>query len=322
MLSEKSTRKKSGGTRKTQKPPASPLVRTCVNQLCDLATKLVKEHGLQTSLGSEARLCQHLSLSRTPLRQALEWLCEAGLIERSGRSTLIVRLPQKSDYVQVDEEESLSKADQCEQWILQAIADRRLRPGQRFTEIEIAEAADVTTPTVRAVLAGYEVRRLFEKDPRKSWRMVCFNQETIRELWEVRRLVESHALACLCQGIDAEQLAAAKKLLQQHRSFAKNKRWHMGTFRKLDQQFHQLLFTASSNRFLEDLRVVIDLLIHVQLADDEIGREGMSRGVREHSAILEAILAGNSKQAQAELSKHMDSSEYIMNQSLSRDNVE
>ncbi len=299
--------------------PASPLVRTCVNQLCELATELIDAHGLNTAIGSEASLCARLDLSRTPLREALSWLCACGVLERLGRTTRIVRVPQRADTFVIDGEESLSKAEQCEQWILQAIAERRLLPGQRFTEVEIAEAAGVTTPTVREVLARYEARRLIEKDPRRSWRMISFNQETIAELWEIRRLVEGHALARLCADLGAEQIDKSQDLLKRHQQFSEAKRWRMDTFRQLDRAFHQLLFAACANRFIEDLRSMIDLLIHVQLADDEIGREGMHRGVREHIQILEAIVGQDAAAAQRALSAHMDSSEYIMNQALSRD---
>ena len=317
MSSIKNHRLRSGPEKSAYDVP-TPLVRTCINQLCELASDLIESHGLNTPIGSEASLCLQLDLSRTPLREALAWLCRCGVLERMGRTTRIIRAPKRTDTFIVKDEETRSKAERCEQWILKAIAERRLLPGQRFTEVEVAEAAEVTIATVREVLARYETRRLIEKDPRRSWRMISFNQDSITELWEIRRLVETHALTRLCQELSTEQLAQSNDLLERHHHFEKAKRWRINTFRQLDRQFHQLIFAACANQFIEDLRSMIDLLIHVQLADDEIGREGMSRGLREHIQILEAIVQRDSQGAQAALSAHMDSSEYIMNQALMR----
>lgn len=295
---------------------ASPLVRRCINGLCDRLAALAPGDALP----GEGRLGDELGVSRSPLRRALEHLEAQGVVVRDGKRTRLVRAVRRGDRV-TDDDAPLSKAEAFEAWFLHAIAERRLRPGQGFTEVEVAEAAGVTTATAREVLARYEARRLIAKDPRRSWRMERFDRDAIAELWELRRLVERHALERLLanRGQHAADVAA---LLAEHRSFAARTRWPLVGFRELDRRFHQLLFAASGNRFLDDLRSMIDLLIHVQLADDEIGHEGMRRGVAQHIVLLEAVVSGDRRAARQALAEHMDSSEYIMTRALERDEGE
>jgi GntR family transcriptional regulator, transcriptional activator for L-galactonate catabolism len=297
-------------------PQLSALVRRCINELCER----LRSAQPGDLLDGEQHLAEELGVSRSPLRQALAYLEERGVLVRRGRGTELVRIPKRSDR-SAEVKGPLSRADAFAEWFLTAISERRLRPGQRFTEVEVAAAAGVTTITAREVLARYEARRLIAKDPRRSWSMIQFNAKTIAELWELRRLVEHHALAQICRDPQVQKEAGLSELLAEHRRFARGSYTtsSLAQFRDLDRRFHAALFAASDNQFLDDLRSMIDLLIHVQLADDEIGREGMRRGIAEHAAILAAILAGDQAAAQKALSQHMDSSEHIMNRAASRD---
>ena len=295
----------------------SPLVGRCIATIAEAA----RDIGPGGALPSEAQLGRSLAVSRTPLRQALQWWIDRRFLERQGRNTVVLKVPEPADLTAlggIDTASEASKAEQCERWFLQAVSERRFRPGQRFTEVEVAEGSGATTPTVREVLAKYEARRLIHKDPRRSWQMIGFNPQVIAEVWELRRLIEHHAMYRLLDKRD-EYINVLQASLDDHQQFAAQANQPIEQFRELDRAFHRVLFSATSNMFIQDLQGMIDLLIHIQLADDAIGHEGMQRGLREHMAILQALLEGDYEEAHRHFKTHMDSSEYIMNQALIRD---
>lgn len=292
---------------------SSPLVRRCIDRLCERLDDLAPGERLP----GEARLAEDLSVSRSPLRVALAHLEERGLVAREGRFHVLRRAVRAGDRSK-EPAEPLSQAEAFDTWFLTAIAERRLRPGEGFTEVEVAAEAGVTPATVREVLGRYAARRLVAKDPRRSWRMIRFDDAAIAELWELRRMIEHHALERLFADEAARASAGLEGLLAEHRALRGTAK-DLPRFRDLDRRFHRALAAACPNRFIADLRAMIDLLIHVQLADDDVGRDGMGHGIAQHTAILEAILSGDRKTARTVLDQHLASSEAIMRRAAARD---
>jgi DNA-binding GntR family transcriptional regulator len=79
----------------------------------------------------------------------------------------------------------------------------------------------------------------------------------------------------------------------------------------LNLRFHRALFDALDNRFALDSCRMISLLIHLQLQKTEVALIGMQLGLREHTALIKAILAGDSEEALRCVRKHLGSARAV-----------
>ena len=124
---------------------ASPLVRQTVNGLLDLIA------ATDAPLPSESGLAAQLGVSRSPLRRAMALMRQRGVLRDAQHGTQRARAPRPADRFPA-EAKSLSKAEAFTGVFLAKLARGDLRPGQRFSELELAREAGLSTVSIREAL--------------------------------------------------------------------------------------------------------------------------------------------------------------------------
>lgn len=285
-----------------------------INQFLD---SIARGH-LTSPLPSQNALAEAFSISRTTVRHILEHLVEQQILRRQGRQYIICATPHIHSQTAIQALPHEEQYQHVEQAFYGMINQRKLRPGQHFTELELARETGAAPQVVREFLLRFSRYSLTESEARGSWRMKTFESDWAGQLFELRELLETHALAkfMALPGDDPRWLQA-RDLLARHRQLRNTIGGNFRLFAGLDREFHALLLSASQNIFFDQSLEIISVIFHFHYQWDE--RDLQQRNivsVDQHMMILSAMLAGQRERAAALLHSHLDTAKQAMIQAL------
>jgi GntR family transcriptional regulator, transcriptional repressor for pyruvate dehydrogenase complex len=209
---------------------------------------------------------------------------------------------------------------QVEQQLKEAILSGLFAHGDKLpSETELAEKFGVSRPTIREALGGLVSTRLILKASRGSF----VNQMTpeslsqilqesldtilrlgalnIRELTDLRCVLEIPAARLAAQHRDEEHVAQLREIVEQQRV----SRIDDPRITLYDRAFHSIVGQASGNRLLAALIASVHDATHPAKYLDitpEVGR----RTVKQHMAIVEVIEARNAVGAAEAMEAHLN----------------
>ena len=197
-------------------------------------------------------------------------------------------------------------ADRLFDQLRQQILSGRLAPGDRLpSEREIGEAFGVGRTTVREavgglVSAGFVERRgrtLVVRDPDSVGPLALgfatvASRESVQQVYEVRKLVEVHAVRLAALNRTADDLRNL------HEKLARMDTDDVQAYHAADPDFHAAIAKASGNEVLYQLfqsasDVFFKLPTFWRVFGSHRQRPRIGSGYRGHAALLEAIEAGD-----------------------------
>lgn len=285
---------------------SSDLIKRTVNNLLDY---IKDENSIPMVLPSERFLSKKFEISRSTLIRAFSDLENKGVVRQQSRSRLVLRLPKKTDYFR-DVTTIITKTQSVENYILEKFSKLELKPGDRFSELQIANEIDANTVTVREVLLKISSTGLIKKKPRKQWEVISITAETVNELTAYRELLEVQGLKNLLNKknelgqIQAEYLP----LLKQHQDQLKLKTIERDIIIDLESALHKGIIAHTDNRFIIDNYDSLFFLIRYHLGQHNMTQTRFKSVLQEHIEILNEILNNNYKGAVAALQSHFKKS--------------
>lgn len=129
--------------------------------------------------------------------------------------------------------------------IREAIMSLKLEPGQSISEIELAEALDISRTPIREVMAKLREEHLVEVIPQVGTYISKINPLLIEEAAFVRVTLEREILKLSCEEFPAEILLELKKNIALQELLVDQKDSSV-EFHKLDKQFHYLVFKGNN----------------------------------------------------------------------------
>lgn len=215
-------------------------------------------------------------------------------------------IPEIADAVALDGHGSPSSTEHIVAAVTRAIVEHRLAPGAKLVEQKIGDRFGVSRTVVRQALFRLSELKLVRLEPARGAFVAAPSIQEAREVFAVRRMVESQMLreliACICPA-DIKQL---KSHLKAEREAVV--RIDVPTRTKLLFDFHVRLAEVLGNRVLTDLmqelvsRCSLITLMY-QSADDARASNA------EHVAMLKAIEARDAERAVELLHEHLASVE-------------
>jgi DNA-binding GntR family transcriptional regulator len=197
----------------------------------------------------------------------------------------------------------MERVEQMYHAVRQKILDLELDPTQPIDEKALVRETGGSLTLVQQALERLAEDGIVVKQ-RRRWRMArAATASVMREIFEVRTTLEGMCARLAAERITAEQIA---KMEQVHRDFQRViKEGDNKALLAVDQKFHQLLYEASANRFLaRALEEMYTLIYRLSLfALDRMG--SVRANVEEHRDILEALKAGNGREAEAHIQHHI-----------------
>ncbi|MGG4607745.1 GntR family transcriptional regulator [Providencia sp. Me31A] len=285
-----------------------------INQFIDA----IRHQYIRSPLPSQSLLAEMYNVSRTTVRHVLNYLVEQQILEKINNDYVILREPNDADLLDTIIELPDIQLTEFESFFYNLIQQRELKPGDSFTELQLAHRANVSPVVVREFLLQFSQYNLIENLRRGFWSLKTFEQDYAEKLFELRELLETYALTRFMNlPLDDKRWVQAKELLFQHRQLRETIVDDYRTFSELDRKFHSLLLSAANNPFFEQSLNMVTIIFHFHYQwDDSDLRERNVLAIEEHMTILSAIISHNDLQAMNELRNHLKTAQQSMKRSL------
>jgi DNA-binding GntR family transcriptional regulator len=275
---------------------------------------------LPSPLPSQSALAEMYNVSRTTVRHILTHLSECGVLTAAGSEYRLVRKPEHRDGFTCSDAPLAEQTRIFEQAFFTMINQRQLRAGETFSELQLARAAGVSPVVVREYLLKFGRYNLIESQKRGQWNMKQFDRRYAEQLFELREMLETHALQHFLNLPDDDpRWLAAKTLLERHRMLRDSIGNSFRMFSQLDRDFHELLLSAADNIFFNQSLEIISVIFHFHYQWDEsdlIQRNIIA--IDEHMTILSALICRSDLNAALALRNHLNTAKQSMIHSINQ----
>ena len=108
----------------------------------------------------------------------------------------------------------------------EAILEGELKPGERLRAEALAQRFGTSRTPIREALLQLEAHGLVEVEPNRGAVVKTFDREDLRDLYEVRALIEPHAAARAAKRIEADALQRLEALCDEPDQLLANEEFH------------------------------------------------------------------------------------------------
>ena len=185
-----------------------------------------------------------------------------------------------------------------------AIAAGRLEPGSRLDEQEIAQRFGVSRTPVREAFRLLAANNLVELRGRQGATVRAIKAEALIEMFQVMAELEG-----LCARLAARRVSPAweDEISEIHqRLVAAGETRDINLFYDVNQEFHEAIYEASRNAFLADQTRKLRNQVAAYRRRVTRMPNRIADTVREHEAIMQAILAHDPERAHSTMRDHVN----------------
>jgi DNA-binding GntR family transcriptional regulator len=184
------------------------------------------------------------------------------------------------------------------------IFEFRLLPGDRFSENEVAERVQASRTPVRQALYRLEREGYLQVYFRSGWQVRAFDFNYFEELYDVRIVLESAAVARL-EHMALEGHPVIDELKATWQVSEGERLQDAAQVSALDERFHCALVEAAGNAEMARMHLEITEKIRIIRRLDFTQAPRVDATYSEHGQILDAILQRRTEQAQQMLNTHI-----------------
>lgn len=186
--------------------------------------------------------------------------------------------------------------------VTQAIVERRLMPGTKLVEQQLADIFHCSRTLVRQALNQLSRDRLVRLEPARGAFVAQPSVEEARQVFEVRKMLESAMLADLSQRITPAQVKQLRAHLKQERDAVA--RTDVPGRTRLLADFHVVLARLQGNEVLAQM--LTDLLSRSSLiALMYQSAHSAAESQAEHEALVDALEARDKRAVLKLLERHL-----------------
>lgn len=182
-----------------------------------------------------------------------------------------------------------------------AVLAGRYRPGERLVEERLAREFGVSRIPVREAIRALASEGVLQVTARQGAMVPSLTADHARELIEVRAAIEGITARLAALRHDPAIIQRLKDILRRGMEAVAARR--MSALSELNDQFHEALATAGSNRVLADL--MRSLRDRTAPAFAPMTTRAADRTWKDHAAILRAVIAGNEDLAAERAAQHI-----------------
>lgn len=136
----------------------------------------------------------------------------------------------------------------------------RLRPGERLLENQLADELGVSRTPIREALRMLEIENLVDLIPRRGAQVKDMSEKDIKNVLEIRKVLEELAAGLAAENITNRQIAELKEA---HRAFVEAfDRGDSTEVLAADTRFHDIIFNATGNDKLVQIISNISIQIY------------------------------------------------------------
>lgn len=201
-----------------------------------------------------------------------------------------------------EELETYSLVELAVERLRRDILSGRTDPGERLVEEQLTKRLGISRAPLREAMRLLAQQGLVEHIPRRGVRVATLSDDDVRELYEVRDVLERHAVAAIPANADLTGLRAALEVMR--RATDADDRLELANAHR---RFHVEVVRLGGNHQLaglyESILVRIQLYMAVNMRREaEVARA--EDGVLRHERLLAAITEGDVVRIREALSGH------------------
>lgn len=198
------------------------------------------------------------------------------------------------------------------QQVLARFFQGEYQPNQRMTVQSLAKEWNVSATPVREALVELEGIGIVEIFPNRGAVLRNFGAKELREICQVRRILESEATRCACGHITPHELARLEQIFKELSTAKRTVEWSETT-QEWDDYLHQLIYrTCGSDRLSHEInryRVLYRTLRQVRHSQrQDVKDYAHMEENTEHLRIVQALAAGDPEQAAQAMNDHLQQS--------------
>ncbi len=199
--------------------------------------------------------------------------------------------------------------DQIYEALQQSIVNNSYKPGEELQIDRLAEEFGVSTTPIREALIRLEGSGLVQLIPNKGARVTAFQEEDIRDTWEVRKLLEPYAA-----GLTAEQ-DVTQEIQELNEAFDMLERGSQDgdLYIQSDIHLHELLYSHLSNELLkETLHNILQRSMRMRYFAEDVSKmhdRVVQEVIIEHKRILQALTARDREKTVEAVRRHIENGE-------------
>lgn len=208
-----------------------------------------------------------------------------------------------------------SLADQVFQKLEQDIISGTFPRGTVLTELKLVELLGVSRTPIREALRRLEQERLIAESGKGSV-VLGITEEDLLDIMDIRQYAEGLAASYAAQHRTEEQLQELRHIMELHEYYlTRQDAEHLS---KMDDQFHAAICTICGRT------VIIDTIQPLHRKTQRFRKASiddsnrMSRMVREHREIFDAIEAGDGQLASQRMTRHVREAKQNMLQRMAQ----
>ena len=195
------------------------------------------------------------------------------------------------------------------QQVLTRFFQGEFQPNQRITVQALAKEWNVSATPVREALVELEGIGIVEIYPNRGAVLRKFGAKELREICQVRRILESEATRCACGHITPHELEKLKQIFSELTTAKRTVEWSETT-QEWDDYLHELIYqTCGSERLAHEInryKVLYQTLRQIRHSQRQNVKdyEHMEENA-EHLRIVQALTSGDAEAAAQAMNNHL-----------------
>jgi DNA-binding GntR family transcriptional regulator len=189
------------------------------------------------------------------------------------------------------------------QHIGRAIVEGRLRPNQRLVEMQLCQEFGCSRSPLREAIRMLAAEGLVTLTPRRGARVADLTPKTLRDVFEVRVLLEGLAARLAAQHRSDREVAELKAMNTAMRRAVVT--GDLNLFFALNATFHQTIARIGGNSYLAALQGTAANRSFLPLFMFLSDARHLTAAVDAHDAIIDAVEAGDPAAAERGMLRHI-----------------
>jgi DNA-binding GntR family transcriptional regulator len=186
-----------------------------------------------------------------------------------------------------------------------------LRAGQRLVIKDLSERFQVSSTPIREALVQLEGIGVIDFVPNSGAVVRRVTKSDVKEVCQVRKALECEATRSACGMIDLNELHELAMTFRQMKTARRRGAAYVDKARQFDSRLHDLIAESCGNRFLAKeigrlkllFRAFRDAAWEQRVANNDYYR--FAEEAEEHLAVVEALIAGDAKEASQAMARHI-----------------
>ena len=189
-------------------------------------------------------------------------------------------------------------------YLRECILDGTLTPGTKLSQVALAEQLGISRTPLREVLRMLQEEGLVEIEPNQRTRVAGLDPQELDDTYAVRILMETLALSMTMATFGQAGREDARRLLDAMRGAAQAGDFPAWFAAHAD--YHRVCTAAAGEAMQRQLRAFADRTTrYIRIYQLSEPNSWQAAGDVEHAAILEALIAGDERDALTEMAQHL-----------------